>query len=331
MIDLCCGAGGMTMAFEAAGFKSVLAVEIDRDSALTHNTNFGNRCLQRDIRDWVAELVTDVPEVALVIGGVPCQGHSLLNRQKSIDPRRTLWAEYMKVVARTRPLVFVMETVAPYLASVEFQAQVAEAERLGYRIIGRILDAADYGVPQHRRRSIIIGSRIGDPGHCYPVPSHGAGLKPYRTVRDAIGDLGKPGEGDDPLHVVRDLTPQWAAYYRAVPHDGGDRFAVERVAPRLLHRCWRGRRAGTDTGARLWWDRPAVTIRTDPRPDKGRYVHPDQDRPISLRESARLQGFPDNFVFIGKPASIARQIGNAVPFELGRAVAARVLCHVSGK
>jgi len=218
---------------------------------------------------------------------------------------------------------------------------------MGFRLAWAKLCAADYGVPQIRYRAFIIGCRFADPRAFFPPPSthrnpgNGAeqpGLltderQPWRTVRDAIGDLPPPIgteiRAEPPpldLHFGRNPTPTSLARYMAIPEQGMNRFDLQKRAPMITPKCWlRKTSGGTDLFGRLWWDRPAFTIRTEfYKPEKGRYLHPEQHRPITHREAARLQSFPDDFVFVGSKIEIARQIGNAVPPLLAARVAEAV-------
>ena len=154
--------------------------------------------------------------------------------------------------------------------------------------------------------------------------------KPWRTVRDAIGDLPAPFGTeirDEPpplnLHFGRTPTSLSLKRYMTIPEEGMNRFDLQRLAPKLTPACWiRKTQGGTDLFGRLWWDRPAFTIRTEFfKPEKGRTLHPSQHRPITHREAARLQSFPDAFRFIGSKIEIAKQIGNAVPPMLSARVA----------
>jgi DNA (cytosine-5)-methyltransferase 1 len=232
-----------------------------------------------------------------------------------------------------------MENVPPILKSQEFAEICSEAKRLGYRIEGRVLNAADYGASQTRKRAIIIGSRIGSPVFPQPThydPSNGREtlfreMKLWRTVRDAIGDLPlEPTEKD--WHISRNPTSMSVKRYKCIP-EGGNRWDLQRKRPDLTPGCWiRKKSGGTDLFGRLWWNRPAFTIRTEFfKPEKGRYLHPQAHRPITHREAARLQGFPDDFVFVGSRISVAMQIGNAVPPPLAEAVARSVLAEIRKK
>jgi DNA (cytosine-5)-methyltransferase 1 len=301
----------------------------------TYVENFGAHAAAGDIREIVAR-GDEIRRADVVIGGPPCQGFSLLNKNRATDVRKGLWRAYWTVVERAAPSVFVMENVPELLVSPEFLEFAKTAERAGWRIVADVLNAADYGVPQKRKRAIAIGSRVGDPS--LPAPTHGPRRIPWRTVRDVIGGLPKPrGTAPRPelgapldLHFGRTPTEKSLARYRAVP-PGGNRFDLQRNRRDITPRCWIQKTSGgTDLFGRLWWDRPSVTIRTEFfKPEKGRYLHPDQHRPITHREAARLQSFPDAFRFVGTKVEIARQIGNAVPCDLAAAIAAEVRTHLA--
>lgn len=334
LTDLFSGAGGFTLGFQAAGFTSQLAVEREADFAATYAENFGDHALTGDIEALLASGALD-RRADVVIGGPPCQGFSNLTGNKKDDPRRELWRAYMDAVERADAKVFVVENVRNFLTSVEGQGLIAEARRLGYEVddtTAAVLNAADYGTPQARKRAIIIGSRVGR--IALPEPSD-----VRRTVRDAFrhgchpGDapiparpthqdlLKNPASGPD-LHLGRNPTASSRERYRAVP-PGGNRFDLQRNRPDLTPDCWiRKTSGGTDLFGRLWWDRPSVTIRTEfYKPEKGRYLHPVEHRPITHWEALRLQSFPDTFRFTGTKVRIAVQIGNAVPPLLAHAVA----------
>jgi DNA (cytosine-5)-methyltransferase 1 len=347
IIDLFCGAGGMTLGFVdqryCGGFKPVLAIDNDPASIATHSTNFNGEVVCGNIEAWL-EGKPLIPRADVVIGGPPCQGFSLLNKKRDGDERRALWEPYLDVVKLSDAKLFVMENVTELFRSAELNQIVRRAKRMGFKTRAIILNAADYGAPQTRKRTIVIGWRdatIGllnwPPPQTHVAPDQGGNLPKWRTVREAIGDLGKPvgteiGH-DSPLdlHFGRNPTPKSLARYRAVP-PGGNRFDLQRNARKLTPACWiRKTSGGTDLFGRLWWDRPSVTIRTEFfKPEKGRYLHPSEHRPITHREAARLMGFPDDFVFEGSKTEIARQIGNAVPPNLAAAIARVVKAALQG-
>jgi DNA (cytosine-5)-methyltransferase 1 len=339
LIDLFAGAGGMTLGFTddryGGGFESVWAVDIDDAATRTFNANFGEHAVCADLDEWIAS-GREIPQADVVIGGPPCQGFSLLNKKRTNDVRRALWQPFMDVVAASGASAFVIENVAELRRSPEHDQIVERAAELGFSTLTELLLAADYGAPQARRRTVIIGWRdtCSVSPTFPPLPTHRhpeqhSNLPAWRTVWDAIADLPQP-IGTEPrrvkapldLHFGRTPTAKSLARYRAVP-PGGNRFDLQRVAPEITPACWvRKTSGGTDLFGRLWWDRPSVTIRTEFfKPEKGRYLHPDQDRPITHREAARLMGFPDDFKFCGSKIEIARQIGNAVPPPLAGAIA----------
>ena len=340
LIDLFSGAGGMTLGFTdprfCGGFTPVLSIDNDAAAVKTHELNFEGRAVCANIEDWLA--TQEVPQADVVIGGPPCQGFSLLNKNREGDQRRALWAPFLEIAERSGARVFVMENVAELYRSPERKEIEAQARVHGFRTEAAVLNTADYGAPQTRKRTIILGWRDAfDLPNFPPLPSHAepgrkTNLPRWRTVRDVIEDLPAPvgteigAKAPMDLHFGRTPTDKSIARYKAVP-PGGNRFDLLRNAPSITPDCWvRKTSGGTDLFGRLWWDRPSVTIRTEfYKPEKGRYLHPDQHRPITHREAARLMGFPDDFRFYGTKVEVARQIGNAVPpylaGALGRMVA----------
>ena len=326
-IDLFAGAGGLSLGFHLAelGFEPAFAVEIEPAAARTFKRNFGCTVIDAPI-----QTVERFPDAEIVIGGPPCQGFSPLGRDRDEVSRallNELWQEYVRAIRQVMPAAFVIENVPEFLRSEQFATLL---ETLGkdrrlrrYRYSYGILNAANYGVPQRRKRGLFVAALDHQPSWP-PPPTHGPdspGQVPYRTVRDAIWDLPlKPTDID--LHWGRNPLPSSIERYKAVP-EGGNRFDLARNRPDLLPRCWANKPTGTtDVFGRLWWDRPAFTIRTEFfKPEKGRYLHPQAHRPITHREAARLQTFPDWFVFEGSKIEVARQIGNAVPPLLGREIA----------
>lgn len=350
IIDLFAGAGGFTLGFAQMKnhlgqqlFESVWANDFNKYAADTYNANFGNHCLYGDIVDILEDENIEIPYADIVIGGPPCQGFSLLNKNRDGDPRKELWRPYMEIVERSKAKVFVMENVPQLLGSSEYQDIINHAKKIGFEVTpGRKLCAADYGVPQMRYRAIIIGSKIGNPNTVFPpqathqppnsqIKLLNNDLPLWRTVRDAIGDLPQPVGTEIchekgyklSLHFGRTPTAQSIERYKAIPDEGMNRFDLLRLAPHITPDCWvRKKSGGTDLFGRLWWNRPSFTIRTEFfKPEKGRYLHPEQHRPITHREAARLQSFPDDFVFKGTKIEIAKQIGNAVPPLLAKSIA----------
>lgn len=345
LIDLFSGAGGLSTGFIKPQFcgryESVLALDNDKAAAATYNANFGEHCLAVNIEDWLRSNV--VPKADVVIGGPPCQGFSLLNQKRAGDLRRALWEPYMDIVELSQAKAFVMENVPGLLKSEEFLNIENRASKLGFRLLSpTVVNMADYGVPQTRKRTIIIGvrdsafnmlSQAFPPAPTHQAPRTLGQLPSWRTVQQFIADLAPPAgtEMQDiappyNLHFGRNPTDVSLQRYKVIP-PGGNRFDLQKNRPDITPACWiRKKSGGTDLFGRLWWDRPSVTIRTEFfKPEKGRYLHPDQNRPITHREAARLMTFPDDFIFKGSKIEIARQIGNAVPPAFA-AVIAQFVC-----
>ena len=358
-IDLFAGCGGMSAGFVKQGFTPLLAVEFDLYAAATYAANFGE---SHTFYGDIAKLdEADVPEVDVVIGGPPCQGFSNLGSKDIDDPRNQLWREYVRVVRAARPKVFVIENVDRFMKSSEFQLLLAETEEgalAEYELSYGHLNAADFGVGQRRVRTIVIGSRIGRidlPNATHAKDPEGSGLLPWVGTRERIGGLPeKPATTSLPdssteffgehvpgifkgldLHLGRNPTSLSLERYDHVP-PGGGRFDVPE---HLLPRCWREKPSGTtDVMGRMRWEMPSHTIRTEFfKPEKGQYLHPQWDeagthrvnRPITHLEAARLQGFPDDFLWCGTKIGIAKQIGNAVPVGLAEAIARHIRSGLS--
>ncbi|WP_090032430.1 DNA cytosine methyltransferase [Cellulomonas marina] len=339
IVDLFAGAGGLTQGFMSTGrFRPVSAVEIDQHAAATYALNHGQHVHVGDIADYVAG---SFPRADVVLGGPPCQGFSLLGKRDVDDPRNRMWQHYLKVLERVRPAFFVLENVPRFVESADFRAfedQTAPGGRLhGWELELWAVNAADHGVAQNRRRVLVVGRRSGmrELG-----PPDVAG--PQLTVEDAWADLDPRPERDElpassvevnggvvpgafksrDLHFMPPITPLSMERFRSIGY-GGSRFDLPL---HLQARCWRGNtKSAGDVMGRLVWEKPSVTLRTEFfRPEKGRFLHPVEHRPITHLEAARIQGFPDDYLWAGNRGSIARQIGNAVPPPLAAAVAAKV-------
>jgi DNA (cytosine-5)-methyltransferase 1 len=339
VIDLFAGCGGLALGFRRAGFKPIFAVEREPDFAKTYNTNLGPHC----VADAIETVVTSgkIPKADVVVGGPPCQGFSNLTGNKRSDPRRKLWQYYMDVVEISECKVFVVENVPNFLTSPEGQGVCRRAKELGFHIgedSKGLLLASNYGVPQNRRRAIIIASRLGPVA--LPAPT-----KARMTVRQALEGVPlRPTFNDLPdsatgyvtspqLHIARNPTEISLRRYRLVP-PGGNRFDLQRRAPELTPGCWiRKTNGGTDLFGRLDWDAPArCTIRCEfYKPEKGRYLHPSEHRPITHWEAARLQTFPDSFRWCGTKIRIAIQIGNAVPPKFAEVLGKTVHRHLDSQ
>lgn len=346
VLDLFSGAGGLTHGFHAASnrFFTRRSVEFDAAAAASFTATFGDVVFAGPIQDWLKE--ESVPSSDVVIGGPPCQGFSQLGKQDPDDVRNTLWKPYAKALAKAQPKYFVVENVPQFAKSQQLQdfRDATDKNKGGiisdYTFEWKILNSADYGAPQARKRAILIGHHRDLPFPGFPDKTH---ADSPLTVRDAFkGLLRNPTETDLPkrftefagkeflgtfrtteLHLVRKYAQLSLNRFSVIP-PGGNRFDLP---DNLKAPCWLKHHTGSgDVMGRLHWNKPSVTIRTEFfKPEKGRYIHPVADRAITHLEAARLQGFPDDALWVGSKTTIAKQIGNAVPIALGKAIAGQLL------
>lgn len=334
-----------------AKIEIVWANDNNKDAFDTYSANFDQHSKHSQFGN-IEEFIKNgerFPKADIVIGGPPCQGFSLLNKKRKGDERRALWWYFMEVAEKANAQILVMENVPQLLNSQEFEDMKERLKELKYSyLMANLLCSADYGVPQIRHRAIIMASK--NKPITLPLPTHdpaenhlkngknrkknGFAENTWTTVHDAISDLPQPvgtqiRESEDltlRLHFGRTPTPISMQRYKAIPK-GGNRFDLQKKRIDITPQCWINKKSGgTDLFGRLWWERPSVTIRTEFfKPEKGRYLHPEQHRPITHREAARIQSFPDSFEFRGSKIEIAKQIGNAVPPLMAFAIAKKVV------
>ena len=335
-IDLFCGAGGLTRGLLDAGVEVVAGIDVDPSVGETYELNNRPvRLLQRDIRNIDPEdlkvlLGTNGPSETLLAGCAPCQMFSKHQRSgRARGPDATLLAAVGRMVAAVRPGWVLIENV-PGLVAVPGFSTLRRFVRLlrstGYSIAHGILNACDHGVPQHRRRYVLIASQECEA--VLPTPEFGNGRRALETVRQWIAHYPPIAAGDVhsavPNHEASPLSRLNLDRLRVTPLDGGGR---ENWPSRLQLDCHRGsQNSFSDVYGRMWWDRvaPTLTGRCNSL-SNGRFGHPEQDRAISLREAASLQSFPDDYLFLGTRTAIARQIGNAVPVRLAEALGRCIL------
>ncbi len=308
------GAGLLSSAFVTERFKIALAVEQNIVAAETYRANVGHHILVRDINRIKPTGSCDV-----LVAGPPCQGFSTLGTRDKSDPRNRLSLKVAVWAAALAPKVIVVENVPAFLDSLYWASLKASLEALGYQTSSVVLNAVDYGLPQIRRRCFALASNVGLPQ--IDMPRHG---KP-KTVRQAWEGLPAEPTGENG-HVAPRPSAIALARMKVIP-PGGDKRDVLRLAPHLAPKSWwEISGEATDVWGRMLWDEPCNTLRTALlNASKGRYIHPEQNRVISLREAARLHSIPDRWRFVGTPYQVARQIGNGVPPVLGRVVARAVL------
>jgi DNA (cytosine-5)-methyltransferase 1 len=311
-LDLCAGAGGLSLGLSRAGFDA-LGVELDGDACTTHRRYVGP-CVRADIREYHPKGSYD-----LVAGGVPCQSFSVAGKGLgTADPRGRLYLELLRVAVEADARAVLLENVRGIIRWLPEIIPAFEAK--GYSMRWRLLDAADYGVPQHRKRVLLVGLR-GELGFDFPKPSHGAprndrGLLAWVTVGEALGLVGEYQTGRLPgakgWQGVRYLDTSRPAYTIGTRGNGD-----------LLARL---------TEARLL-DRPATTIAADPRlPAAGHDARQQAGAVrLSVEQCAILQGFPPGWTWTGNKSSQHRQVGNAVPPPLGEAIGRALLEALSAR
>lgn len=363
VVDLFAGVGGLSYGFaHDEDFEIVAANEILLPMATAYSQNHPSvKMYNKDIKDFsLSDLYNDfgikVGDIDIVVGGPPCQAYSTVGKRLIDDPRGKLFQEYYRILSELRPKVFVFENVKGLLSmcgGTLIQTIIQLFESLGYRVYIKLLNAADYGAPQIRERVILVGTLL-DNEFTYPLPTHYnpetgmiKGLKPYVTLGEAIGDLGVLANGgktlvyssepqNDYQRLMRENAPaelmdhnvskngeHLVKLMEALPDGGSPMDVAEELRPTSgFANCY----------CRLWWDKPSTTVtRNLGCVSSSRCVHPKQPRPLSTREGARIQGFPDNYHFFGTRSERNLQIGNAVPTFLSKAIKDSVKEHLLTK
>jgi DNA (cytosine-5)-methyltransferase 1 len=331
-IDLFSGCGGLSLGLKQAGFKVIGAVEMDPVAVETYRLN------HRKVKIWQSDIkkvsVTSVMrklklrkgELDLLAGCPPCQGFSSIRTHngglKIVDNRNDLVFEFLRFVKKLRPKAIMMENVPGLDDDERIEVLCRRLERMGYAWERRVLNAANYGVPQRRRRMILLGSRFGH------INFASEELRRY-TVKETIESLPIPGRSGDPLHDLPEVrTEKVMKLIKAIPKDGGSRRDLDESWQLDCHKRHEG---FNDIYGRMAWNDVAPTITGGcSNPSKGRFLHPDQDRAITLREAALLQSFPPKYHFSLKKGKggVMMMIGNALPPEFIRRHAVEVRRHL---
>lgn len=340
--DLFSGAGGLSLGFKRAGFDIVFAADNDRESLETYIHNFGPHAYPLDMtkgspRAIAKQIRETAGDIDVLIGGPPCQGFSIQRRGSLDDPRNHLLLRHVQVGLALNVKTLLIENV-PTILGTRGAPQLNQALSLlaeaSYMVASAVLQAADYGVPQLRRRAFVVAFRQDLPGH-FQFPEPVASPISYTTVRQALHGLPELPADHSPHPVVhnhqrRKISEINLRRLSYVP-EGGGRLDIPEELRLPCHRKDNGHRH-LDVYGRMIWDKPAPTITAMfDNFTRGRFAHPSETRNITNREGARLQSFPDDFVFIGNQKSVARQIGNAVPPVLAAAIAHAISGHLDGK
>lgn len=330
-VDLCSGPGGVTTGYKAAGIRVLAAVDIDEDARATYAANHSEVTL---LSDDLAKLDPIIlmqkaglkpGELAILTACVPCQTFSSLARERRArDPRNRLVLGVARFVEALLPRAVVMENVPQLRTNRRFALLVGRLRRLGYGVWFDIVDAADFGVPQRRRRLVLIALKgLDDDGVPQLARKHHLlrSLRRRRTVREVLRQVRIRADREDQLARPRvDYPSPVAKRIAAIPANGGSRSSLTAALRLKCHEKLGATGAGSSYG-RMKYDDVAPTLTTRcVTPACGRFLHPRANRAITLREAACLQTFPIGYVFKGGPMAVQAQIGNAVPPRLAQAI-----------
>lgn len=318
-IDLFSGAGGFSLGFDNEGFTNVFSIDFEKNFCETYKENFKNHNLiTKDIQklssDDIKELVKNL-KISVIIGGPPCQGFSIagnIGRKFIDDPRNRLFKEFVRVVEIVKPSFFVLENVARLYSHNKGKTRVEiikDFERIGYKVECKILNSADYGVPQVRKRVIFIGSKTP-----VEIKFPNKSVDKYISIKNALKGYPKLLSGESsamPNHVAMNHSQQMLDKMSYIS-DGGNRDEI----PKSI----RPKSGDARKYIRYESSEPSVCVTGDMR----KIFHYSQNRALTVRELAKIQTFPDNFVFKGSRISQQQQVGNAVPPKMAQAIAVEI-------
>lgn len=354
VLDLFCGCGGFSKGFENAGFKIVLGIDLWKDATITYQHNFPKAIvLNQDITTVTGKILLNqlenIPDrdIDVIIGGPPCQGFSLSGKRMLEDPRNKLYKSFVEIVGEIEPKVFVMENVPGLIRLFDGKVKeevIKDFSSLGYDVELKVLTADDFGVPQHRKRVFFVGINQrkvhNTKNFIFPNPTHGNSeqLLPQITCEQAISDLDfVPDDIALPERIDYQRLPQceyqklmrkdsrYLCNHSITLHKERTKEIIAMVPDggnykSLPHELWQTRKVNI-AWTRMNSQKPCFTIDTG----HNHHFHYKENRVPSVRESARIQSFPDAFEFIGIKTSQLKQVGNAVPPILAQAVASEIL------
>lgn len=336
-VDLFCGAGGLTHGFVKEGIPVVAGIDLDPACAFPYEANNPGKFIQTNIKQLTVDQLTqlfDDADLRVLAGCAPCQPFSTYAQRYELDGKDGKWGllyEFARLAKGTRPDVITMENVPTVAKHEVFQDFVDTLKRLGYNVWFDVVNSSQYGVPQTRRRMVLLASRHGEITMIKPT------LEKPKTVRQAIGHLRALSAGEaaprDKLHVSSTLSEKNLKRIKVSKPGGTWRDWPEH----LVADCHRAESGRTYPGVygRMEWDKPAPTMTTQCYGfGNGRFGHPEQDRAITLREAAIIQSFPRDYAFVPDDGEVSfkvlgRLIGNAVPVDLGRAIARSINEHLA--
>ncbi len=329
-IDLFCGAGGLTCGLKKAGIDILLGIDKEDYSKTYEKNNSGSQFWKTGIenvhgKDILSKISLKKSDKFLLAACAPCQPFSLQNKnrnsKRTSDGRKNLLLEVIRIMTEMerKPDYIFAENVPGIDENPVFVQFQDFLHSLYYSVMTKVVNAADYGTPQNRKRLILIASKEGFLE--FPKKTHGESLQPHLTVKKAFKGLPPLKAGGQsakyPNHFARNLSPLNLTRIKLIPKDGGSR---ESLPEKLVLECHKKVNVHKDVYGRMFWRKPSPTLTTRCCSiTNGRFGHPTQDRAISIREAARLQGFPDSYIFYGSGIdSQAKQVGNAVPVPLAK-------------
>ncbi|MAX66513.1 MAG: DNA (cytosine-5-)-methyltransferase [Halobacteriovoraceae bacterium] len=339
-VDVFSGCGGLSYGLEQAGMKCLLGIDFNKDAIESFKLNHKHaETFCGDVGELTNKRLKELigsNKIDFVVGGPPCQGFSTVGRGNSDDPRNYLFMEFVRIVKQLNPRGILIENVTGLLAQknkLVLKQILSIFEKLGYELDARVLSADEYGVPERRRRTIIVGVKKGL-SFSFPIPTHGErGKAKVMTVGDALKGISKTASYNEvsTAQIKNELDRKRLSH---IPEGCGIRYKRDEDAflPKRLRydvnwdKLAEGRFRQTKL-QRLDRKSPSFTILTS----RTMYYHPTEDRYLTPREAASLQSFPSNFEFYGSVTSVWRQIGNAVPCGLGKALGKSLIESVEGK
>lgn len=306
ILSLFSGSGGLDLGFLATGkFQTIFANDFNPQACQTYAHNIGDHVVCKDITQ-----LNNLPKADIIVGGPPCQGFSTANPSRSFDdPRNQLFKEYARIINEVKPKLFLMENVSGMVTMQKgavFKLIKKELTNCGYTLYDKLLNAKDYGVPQSRRRMIIIGVR-NDIKHQFNFPKPTHTIDTYATVGQALFDT--PVNKKNPNHTIGQLTDLNKQRLLHIPEGG----SMKHCPPELQNNSDLNR-----SMRRLSRTKVSHTIVHN---NCDHYYHPTEDRRITIREMARIQGYADDYIFFGSKSEQSRQVGNSVPVGLSKALA----------